>query len=113
MAKKKSKAKKRPVAKTKRTVVKKKATKKIVKKAGKASLPAKSKVKPKTKAKAKAKAKKTPVAAKPLKKPVKRKPSKPRTVVPTAPLLVAETTETTDHVPASEPVSSDVESAPA
>jgi hypothetical protein len=115
MAKKKSKAKKRPVAKAKRTVTKSKALKKKAR-PGKTSSKAKKVVKKtakpqRRKAKAKATFKSTKTAKKVVKKKVaKKKVAKPWSVAPVAPAPVAEPSEYGDHQPISEPLTSDVES---
>ncbi len=89
MAKKKSKAKKRPAAKAKRAVVKAKAKKKV---GAAKKLPSKAK-KVAKKASKKTKAKAAPVAKKVVKKVAKKKAKKPKTVAPVSPPPVVSTPE--------------------
>jgi hypothetical protein len=113
MAKKKSKAKKRPVAKAKRTAAKAKLSKKAATKksskaktVGKAKKVAKKSAKPATK-----KAKSVPAATKTAKKKVAKKKVVPPTSVAAAPAPIVEPPLDTESAPISEPTAHDIETA--
>ncbi len=109
MAKKKSKGKKRPVAKAKRTAAKAKASKKTAaKKSSKAKTAVKAKVAKKSAKPATKKAKSIPVTKTAKKKVAKKKVMPPVSVAAT-PAPIVEPPSDSESAPISEPTSHDVE----